>query len=218
MKIKFFAEFLGTAFLVMIVFGSGIMGERLSQGNEAIALLVNSIATGAGLFVLIQCLGTISGAHLNPVVSLVEAFWGRLEKRNFVPYIFAQFVGAIVGVFLTHLMFKLPIIQVSSHERIGFHLYISEIIATFGLLSVVALAGRKHVEFAPLSIAAYIVSAYWFTSSTSFVNPAVTVARTLSDTFCGMAPSGLAVFIGGQITGVALFLLMGHLTRKWPTS
>lgn len=208
MKQKFIAEFLGTAFLVAIVFGSGIMGESLSQGNVAIALLANSLATGAGLFVLIHTLGSISGAHFNPVVSFVEMLWGRLDKRSFSLYLIAQLTGGIAGVVITHLMFNQSILQISSKVRYGSNLWISEVVATFGLISVVALAGRKHVEFAPLSIAAYITSAYWFTSSTSFANPAVTFARMFTDTFCGIAPTGVLPFIGSQIIGALLAYLL----------
>ncbi|MDD4972713.1 MAG: aquaporin family protein [Bacteriovorax sp.] len=204
MKIKFVSEFLGTAFLLMIVVGSGIMGESLAGGNNAIALLVNSLATGAGLFVLIQNLGPISGANFNPIVSLVEALWGRLDRKSLMLYWIAQFAGAIAGVWLTHAIFHQEIIQLSTKARFGSHLWISEIVATFGLICTIALSGRKHVEFAPISIAAYVTSAYWFTSSTSFANPAVTVARMFTNTFCGIDPTGVFPFILAQITG-ALF-------------
>ncbi len=170
MKTRFISEFIGTAFLLAIVVGSGIMGENLSQGNAAIALLANSIATGAGLFVLIQCLGPISGAHFNPVVSLGETFWGRLKKQELPLYWLAQFSGAIVGVMGTHVMFGHSILEISTKQRAGFGLAVSETIATFGLISIIGLAGRKHVEWAPTAIALYITSAYWFTSSTSFAN------------------------------------------------
>lgn len=188
----------------MIVVGSGIMGENLSQGNMAVALLANSIATGAGLFVLIQCLGDISGAHFNPVVSFVEFLWKRLDKKTLLFYWIAQFGGAITGVLITHIIFEQDILQISSKVRFGPNLWISEMIATFGLICTIALAGRKHVEFAPLSIAAYIVAAYWFTSSTSFANPAVTLARMITHTFCGIAPNGVLPFILAQIFGASL--------------
>jgi glycerol uptake facilitator-like aquaporin len=206
------AEFLGTAFLLTIIVGSGIMGESLSGGNEAIALLANSLATGAGLFVLIQCLGSISGAHFNPIVSLIEAFWGRLDKKKMFLYWIAQFSGAILGIFLAHIMFNQDILQISSKVRFGSNLWISEVVATFGLICTIAFAGRKHVEFAPLTIAFYITSAYWFTSSTSFANPAVTVARMFTNTFCGLAPYGVLPFIGAQLIGAVLaFLLIKKL-------
>ncbi len=203
------AEFLGTAFLLMIVVGSGIMGESLAQGNTAIALLANSVATGAGLFVLIQTLGPISGAHFNPVVSLVERFWGRLTTRDLGGYVAAQIAGAVFGVILAHAMFSLPLLQVASRSREGSALLVSEGVATFGLIAVIALAGKKRVEWAPLAIAAFITSAYWFTSSTSFANPAVTIARSLTDTFCGIAPGGVGGFISAQLVGAgAAYLLL----------
>ena len=192
---KIAAELLGTMALLAIVVGSGIMGESLAQGNEAIALLANSLATGTGLFVLIQSLGPISGAHFNPVVSLVESLWGRLDRKNLVYYWGAQLAGAILGVWVAHLMFGQPVLQISSKSRFAAHLWFSEAIATGGLIFTIALAGRKHVEFAPMSVAAYITAAYWFTSSTSFANPAVTIARTLTNTFCGIAPAGAPPFI-----------------------
>lgn len=209
---RLFSEFLGTAFLLIVVVGSGIMGETLAQGNAAVALLANSLATGVGLFVLIQSLGPISGAHFNPVVSLVEVLWGRLDRKDLLPYWVVQFVGAFVGVFVTHLMFAQVVFQISTKTRLGMNLGISEFVATFGLICTIALAGRKHVEFAPVSIAAYITGAYWFTSSTSFANPAVTLARAFTNTFCGIAPSGVVVFVIAQIVGgFSAFLLMRSL-------
>lgn len=204
MKVKFFAELLGTAFLVMIVLGSGIMAQNLFPGQTGLALLANSIATGAGLFVLIQSLGEISGAHMNPVVSLIEMFWGRLKANDAVAYISAQMIGAYVGVITTHLMFNISVFEVSEISRPGAHLWFSEIIATFGLICVIALSGKKHVEFAPMSVAAYITSAYWFTSSTSFANPAVTFARLFTNTFGGMAPEHYPAFLGSQLIGAVI--------------
>jgi glycerol uptake facilitator-like aquaporin len=214
MRLKFFSEFLGTAFLLLVVVGSGIMGQRLSQNNEAIALLVNSLATGAGLFVLIQNLGPLSGAHFNPIVSLLEMLWGRLDKKTLLYYWIAQFLGAIIGVWIAHLIFDLNIIQVSEKDRFGGHLWISEVIASFGLICTIALSGRKHVEFAPLSVALYVMAAYWFTSSTSFANPAVTIARMLTNTFCGISPAGVVPFIIAQVTGAILaFTLLSKLEK-----
>lgn len=209
MKIKFLSELFGTAFLLMIVVGSGIMGEILANGNEAIVLLANSLTTGFGLFVLIQSLGSLSGAHFNPVVSFVEMLWGRLKKKEMLIYWSAQFIGAILGVLMAHLMFGQELFQISHKNRNELHLGVSEVIATFGLISTIALAGRKHVEFAPMAIAAYITSAYWFTSSTSFANPTVSVARMFTNTFCGIAPSGVPIFILAQFIGAILsyFLL-----------
>lgn len=200
------SEFVGTAFLLMIVAGSGIMGESLAAGNGAVALLANSLATGAGLFVLIQCLGPVSGAHFNPVVTLAEFLWGRLKRRDLLPYWLAQFVGAYVGILLAHAMFGLPLFQVAGKHRAELHLYFSEFIATLGLLGTIALAGKKRVEWGPLSIAAYITSAYWFTSSTSFANPAVTLARAWTDTFCGIAPGGVPGFMVAQLLAAAVVL------------
>ena len=188
----------------MIVFGSGIMGESLAQGNVAIALLANSLATGAGLFVLIQSLGSVSGAHFNPVVSFVEMLWKRINAREMFGYWLAQFTGALVGVLFTHLMFNQPVLQISQKNRNEPHLWLSEVIATFGLIAVINLAGKKHVEFVPMTMAAYITSAYWFTSSTSFVNPAVTVARAFTDTYCGMALAGILPYLGAQVVGAML--------------
>ncbi|MBL7665820.1 MAG: aquaporin family protein [Bacteriovoracaceae bacterium] len=214
MKIKFLSELFGTTFLLMIVVGSGIMGENLANGNEAVALLANSLATGFGLFVLIQSLGSLSGAHFNPVVSFVEMLWGRLKKKELAIYWSAQFLGAILGVLIAHLMFGQELFQISLKNRNEFHLGISEVVATFGLISTIALAGRKHVEFAPMAIASYITSAYWFTSSTSFANPAVSIARMFTNTFCGIAPSGLIMFITAQFVGA---ILSFYLLRKLPT-
>jgi glycerol uptake facilitator-like aquaporin len=212
---RFFSEFLGTVFLLMIVVGSGIMGENLAQGNEAIALLANSLATGFGLFVLIQSLGQISGAHFNPIVSLIEMLWGRLKKRDLILYWTAQISGALVGVLLTHVMFDQELLQISQKVRVGAHLWVSEVVATFGLISVIALAGRKHVEFAPMAIASYITSAYWFTSSTSFANPAVTIARSFTNTFCGIAPNGILFFIMAQVLGALIsFVVLRKLTES----
>lgn len=209
MKAKLISEFIGTCFLVMIVIGSGIMAQNLFQGHVGFALLANSLATGAGLFVLIQSLGPISGSHLNPAVSLVELLWGRIEKVEFLFYVSAQMTGAFIGVLATHYMFHHPLLELSTIERAGTHLWVSEVIATFGLISVIALSGKKHVEFAPLSISLYITSAYWFTSSTSFANPAVTFARMFTNTFGGMAPSHFLAFFSAQVVGAILswFLL-----------
>lgn len=204
MRVRFFSELIGTAFLLMIVVGSGIMAQKLFPLQTGAALLANSIATGAGLFVLIQSLGPVSGAHFNPVVSLIEFLWKRLTGRELILYILAQLVGAYLGTLLTHVMFNESIFQISSNERTGLNLMVSEAVATFGLISVIALSGRKHVEFAPMSIAAYITAAYWFTSSTSFANPAVTLGRIFTDTFTGIAPNGVLFFWGAQVVGALL--------------
>jgi glycerol uptake facilitator-like aquaporin len=210
-KSKVWAEGFGTAFLLMIVVGSGIMAERLSglpsgpaAGQEALALLANSLATGFGLFVLIEALGPISGAHFNPVVSLTELLRGGLRFREFLGYGFAQIGGAIFGVIVTHLMFGLPALQIASKPRPGLPLLLSEFIATFGLIAVIALGRRASSTRLPVMVAAYITSAYWFTASTSFANPAVTVARMFTDTFCGIAPAQVAGFVLAQIGGALL--------------
>lgn len=208
MKQKFMAEFFGSAFLLAIIVGSGIMGEKLAGGNEAVVLLANSLATGAGLFVLIHNLGSISGAHFNPAVSLVEACWGRLDRKTLFIYWSAQILGAIAGVWMAHLMFDLEILQISLKNRGGPNLWISEVVATFGLIAIITLARRKQAEFAPLSIAAYIVSAYWFTSSTSFANPAVTLARMFTNTFCGIKPDNVILFMTAQLLGAGVAFLI----------
>lgn len=201
MKEKLASEFLGTAFLVMIVLGSGIMGQTLFQGQAGFALLANSIATGAGLFVLIQTLGNISGAHFNPVVSFIEVLWRNLCPRKALLYMLAQMSGAYLGVILVHAMFDHQLFQISLIERSGSHLWMSEVIATFGLICVIGLSGKKHVEFAPVSVAAYITSAYWFTSSTSFANPAVSFARLFTNSFGGMSPDHYLPFVLSQFSG-----------------
>lgn len=209
MKIKFIAELIGTGFLVMIVLGSGTMAQNLFPGQVGAALLANSIATGAGLFALIQTLGSTSGAHLNPIVSFVELLWKRISRNEFITYVSAQMLGAFLGVLSVHLMFNLPTFVISSIERSGFNLVYSEFLATFGLIVVIALSGKKHVEFAPLSVAAYITAGYWFTSSTAFTNPAVTFARMFTNSFGGMAPVHFIPFVSAQIMGtlIAWFLL-----------
>lgn len=177
------AELLGTAFLLMVVIGSGIMGDSLSGGNVAIALLANTIATGAGLVVLITVFVPISGAHFNPAVTFV--MWQRRDfaGKMVVPYILAQIVGGCIGVLAAHAMFSVPLIQISSHIRDGFGLGFSEFIATFGLIVTILGAVRAKPDFVPMAVGLYITSAYWFTASTSFANPAVTIARMFSDTF-----------------------------------
>ena len=204
------AEVVGTALLLAIVVGSGIMGERLAQGNVAIALLANSIATGTGLYALIVVFGPVSGAHFNPVVSGVNMWEGRLPARHGVIYVLAQISGAFMGVVAAHAMFGLPIIQSSAHLRPTLGEGLGEAIATFGLILVIALAARFRTETIPMAVAAFITSAYWFTSSTSFANPAVTFARAMTDTFAGISPSSVPLFIGGQIVGAVAATLFGR--------
>ena len=204
MKRKLLAEFIGTAMLLIGVVGSGIMAENMSGGNNGIALLANAIATGAMLYVIITVLGPISGAHFNPAVTLAFTLNGEHKKRDALPFIGVQIAGGIVGVWLTHLMFDLPILQTSSHDRTGVALWSSEIFATFGLLFVI-FGGIKHKpDTVPTLVALYITGAYWFTSSTSFANPAVTIARGLSDTFAGINPTHVIMFIVIQIIGVGI--------------
>jgi glycerol uptake facilitator-like aquaporin len=204
------AEAIGTALLLAIVVGSGIMGERLSQWNAAVALLANSIATGAGLYALIIVFGPISGAHLNPVVSAVSMWDGRLRLRHGLVYVVVQVSGAFAGVAAAHAMFELPIIQVSAHHRPTLGEGVGEVIATFGLMLVISLASRFRAEAIPLAVAAFITSAYWFTSSTSFANPAVTFARAMTDTFAGISPSSVPLFIGAQLIGGAAATLFAR--------
>ncbi len=203
-----FAEFLGTAFLLAIVVGSGIMGERLSQGNSAIALLANAIATGAGLIFLILSFGGISGAHFNSVVTLAEAWKDNLAWKDVLPYLFSQISGGILGVFLANYMFGLPVLFVSTKIREGNSQLVSEFIATFGLLAAIQAGNKFKPHLVPLMVAAYITAAYWFTSSTSFANPAVTIARSLSDTFAGIAPINVLPFIAAQFAGAAVSVLV----------
>ncbi len=204
------SEFLGTLLLLSTVVGSGIMGESLSSGNVAIALLANAIATGAMLFVLINIFGPVSGAHFNPVVTVAMAATGRLPMINVAPYIAAQIAGGIVGVILAHAMFDLQLIQVSTKIRWGTGQWVAEATATFGLLLTIFGLLRSKSELIPQAVALYIVGAYWFTASTSFANPAVTIARSLTNTFSGIAPSCVLAFIGAQIIGAVLAVLVAQ--------
>lgn len=197
------AEGLGTAMLLATVVGSGIMGERLAAGNVALALLANSIATGGSLVALILSFGPISGAQFNPLVTLSFAATGKMPWREVPVYVLAQGVGAILGVWAAHLMFGEPLFQWSAKARPGMALAWSELVASFGLLMVILSTVRHRSESVPYAVAAYIVAAYWFTASTSFANPAVTLARTLSDSFAGIAPRDAPAFIAAQLTGAA---------------
>jgi glycerol uptake facilitator-like aquaporin len=195
------AEALGTALLLAIVIGSGVMAERLSGGNTALALLGNTIATGAGLVVLITLFGQLSGAHFNPVVTLVFALRREIGWWGAAAYGGAQLIGAVLGVWSAHLMFAEPILQVSTKLRDGPAQIVSEVIATFGLIVAILGSLRFQPKATPMIVGLYITAAYWFTASTSFANPAVTLARALSDTFAGIAPSSVPGFLIGQITG-----------------
>jgi glycerol uptake facilitator-like aquaporin len=197
------AELIGTAFLLAIVIGSGIMGERLANGNAAITLLANTLATGAGLVALILAFGPISGAHFNPAVTLADAAQGGTPWPEAPAYIVAQLAGALGGTAVANLMFGLPVFFASHHARAGMAQLFSEFVATFGLLSVILSCARRRSTMAPFAVGAYITAAYWFTSSTSFANPAVTVARSLSDTFAGIRPIEVPGFIVAQLLGAA---------------
>src|SRR5437868_3268334 len=194
-------ELLGTALLVAAVVGSGIMAERLSGGNIALALLANTLATGAALVALILTFGPISGAHFNPAVTLADAFLGGLRWLDVPAYLAAQLVGAFAGVAAAHLMFGEPISFASRHARAGGAQVFSEFVATFGLLAVIWGCARLNAARVPFAVAAYITAAYWFTASTSFANPAVTLARSASDTFAGIRPADAPAFIAAQLAG-----------------
>lgn len=201
MKRKLIAEALGSFFLFATVIGSGIMAERLSGGNVAVALLGNTLATGAMLFVLITMLGPISGAHFNPAVTLVMRLRGECCWKGLAAFVAAQLAGGIAGVWAAHLMFDLPILQTSTHARTGTGQWAGEFIATFGLILTILGTVKQRPQWVPASVALYITAAYWFTSSTSFANPAITIARSLSDSFAGIAPADVAGFIIAQIAG-----------------
>ena len=197
------AEGVGTAFLLATVIGSGIMAERLAGGNVALALLANTIATGAGLLALILTFGGVSGAHFNPAVSVADASQGGIAWREVGPYVAAQLLGAFAGVALAHLMFDAPLFSASRHVRSGFGQFAGEFVATFGLIAVIRGSSRAGGSMTPFAIAAYITAAYWFTSSTSFANPAVTLARAASNTFAGIRPVDAPGFIVAQLLGAA---------------
>ncbi|HSY64028.1 MAG TPA: MIP/aquaporin family protein [Terriglobales bacterium] len=215
LRARLVGEFTGSVFLVAAVIGSGIMGERLAGGNVAIALLANTIATGAALAALILTFGPISGAHLNPVVTLSDAIQRGIAWPDAAAYIAAQCAGGIVGAIIAHLMFGLQWYSFSSRSRHGWRQASSEFVATFGLLLVIWGCSRFKSQALPFAVASYIMSAYWFTASTSFANPAVTVARALSDTFAGIRPADAPVFVGAQITGaLAATFLFRWLVRN----
>ena len=197
-------EFIGSFFLTGVVIGSGIMAENLSQGNDAVALLGNTIATGAILFVLIKSFSTVSGAHFNPVVSLVLFIKKEMEASLFLKYIIVQFFGAMVSVIVIHYYFNQNLIQISTNIRGEAQLLISETIATFGLITTILFVRKYNSDDMAAAVALFITAGYWFTSSTSFANPAVTIARTFTNTFTGIAPSSVPYFIIGQLIG-ALF-------------
>lgn len=197
------AEAVGTCFLLAAVVGSGVMGERLSGGNVAVALLANSVATGGALVALILTFGPVSGAHFNPAVTLCDASQGGVSWRDAALYVAVQLVGAFAGVAAAHLMFGLPLFSASRHARAGAAQLFGEFVATAGLLAVVWGCARRRSAAVPFAVAAYITAAYWFTSSTSFANPAVTLARAASDTFAGIRPSDAPGFVAAQLAGAA---------------
>lgn len=205
------AEALGTGFLLATVVGSGIMGESLAGGNVAIALLGNTIPTGAILVVLILMFGPISGAHFNPAVTLSFLLQGKIERAEALAYIIVQIAAAIVGAWLAHLMFEEPLFMLSQKARTGGGQWVAEIIATFGLVATIIACIRHRAEAVPFAVGLYITAAYWFTASTSFANPAVTIARTLTDTFSGIRPVDAPVFIICQIVGA----LLATFTMAW---
>ncbi len=211
LRARLTAEFVGSGFLVAAVVGSGIMGERLAGGNVAIALLANTIATGAALVALILTFGPISGAHLNPAVTLADAMEHGIAWPEALAYIGVQCAGGITGVVLAHLMFGLRWYSLSTHSRHGWSLVLSEFVATFGLLSVIWGCSRLRSGAVPFAVASYITAAYWFTASTSFANPAVTLARCLSDTFAGIRPADVPLFLMAQVAGA----LTATLLFRW---
>ena len=203
MKTKLISETIGTLFLLLIVVGSGIMGENLTE-NKAVVLLANSIATAFGLIVLIWSFGPHSGAHFNPAVSILMMFLGKLTKQDMLFYVLCQLIGGVLGVIFANMIFDLDIISISDNKRLTSGIFVSEIIATFGLLITILLVSKQKIEMVAPAVGLYIGAAYWFTSSTSFSNPAVTIARTLSNTFTGIIPSDVIPFIFAQLIGTLI--------------
>jgi glycerol uptake facilitator-like aquaporin len=211
---RLLAEALGTACLLAVVVGSGMMGERLANGNAAIALLANAGATGCGLAVLIAVLAPVSGAHFNPLVTIAMASESGMQRSTVALYVVVQFLAALAGVAIAHAMFGEPLFFASTKVRTGFPQALGEFVATFGLLLVVFGCVRQQVAAAPAIVAAYITAAYWFTSSTSFANPAVTVARSLSDTFAGIRPGDVPAFLVAQVAGAGAAIVVARWL--WP--
>jgi glycerol uptake facilitator-like aquaporin len=211
---RLFAEWLGSLLLAATVIGSGIMAERLADGNMAVALLANTMATVAVLATLIALLGPVSGAHLNPAVSLIEALRNRLGWREAIGYVGVQIVGCCAGAILAHAMFELPLIQTSTHVRAGWSQLLAELVATFGLLLVIL--GQRRSEDVPWMVACWIGAAYWFTASTSFANPAITLARSLTNSFSGIRPTDAPGFIVAQLAGALLALGVAALVFAKP--
>ena len=207
---RLLAEMLGTAFLLAAVVGSGIMAQRLSGGNGALALLCNTLPTGAILTVLILTFGPVSGAHFNPAVSVAFSLRRQMPWQDTAAYIVAQILGGLIGVWTAHLMFELPLWQISANVRTGGGQWLAEFVATFGLLLTILGCLARTPAAIPYAVGLYITAAYWFTASTSFANPAVTIARALSDTFAGIAPSGVVAFIAAQFAGMLAAVLLGR--------
>jgi glycerol uptake facilitator-like aquaporin len=204
------SEGVGTAFLLAAVVGSGIMAQRLAGGNGALALLCNTLPTGAILTVLILTFGPLSGAHFNPAVSIAFALRREISWPEAVAYVSAQIIGGIIGVWIAHAMFEVPLWQVSMTTRTGPGQWLAECVATFGLLLTILGCAARTPAAIPYAVGLYITAAYWFTASTSFANPAVTIARSLSDTFAGIAPGGVIAFIAAQLAGMLAAVLLGH--------
>jgi glycerol uptake facilitator-like aquaporin len=215
-KQKLLAEFIGTSLLLAIVVGSGIMGERLAQGNIAVALLANAIATGCGLAALIALFGPISGAHFNPLVTLASALAKEIPAARFFAYSVVQIIAAILGVWLAHIMFDLPVLQTSAKLRTGIGQWAGECVATFGLVLLIRVGTLQKLSAMAAWVALYITAAYWFTSSTSFANPAVTIARSLSDTFAGIHPTSVFGFITAQMFGAFAAILASRYLAPHP--
>ena len=208
MEKKYIAEFLGTFFLVATVIGSGIMGDDLSAGNEAVALLGNTIATGAILFVIIKSFENLSGAHFNPIVSIVFYFLKEINLKDLIFYLAIQFVAGLLAVLSIHFIFEQSLLQIASKPRTGMSMFFSEIIASVGLILTILMVRKNNKSNVAISVALFITAGYWFTSSTSFANPAVTLARTFTDTFTGISPESIIYFLSGQLIGlfIALFI------------
>lgn len=208
MEKKYIAEFLGTFFLVATVIGSGIMGDDLSAGNEAVALLGNTIATGAILFVIIKSFENLSGAHFNPIVSIVFYFLKEINLKDLIFYLAIQFVAGLLAVLSIHFIFEQSLLQIASKPRTGMSMFFSEIIASVGLILTILMVKKNNKSNVAISVALFITAGYWFTSSTSFANPAVTLSRTFTDTFTGISPESIIYFFSGQLIGlfIALFI------------
>jgi glycerol uptake facilitator-like aquaporin len=210
LRLRAFCEWLGTAFLLAAIVGSGIMAQKLAGGNDALALLCNTLPTGAILAVLILVFGSLSGAHFNPAVSIAFALRGELPWLEALIYIVAQVLGGLVGVWMAHLMFELPVWQFSITQRTGPGQWLAEAVATFGLLLTVFGCVSQRPDAVPYAVGLYITAAYWFTASTSFANPAVTIARSFSDTFAGIAPAGVVAFIVFQLAGMLAAVVLSR--------